>query len=220
MDSYTEPFRHWILDDAFPPLTPDEFAGIADLKFEVAYANDVEQGKLTLRDPDRMPAHAAAALANLRDPEFVKRWAWETGIQGLEDDPSLHGGGLHVMMPGGWLNTHLDYAQHPKLRHMERRMNLIAFMNPEWQMRWGGQLLLADALGKPVYEISPKPGRLVAFETGDFSYHGVRQVSPDCPFPRVSVAVYYLAPIRPGVTRQRALFMTNRNSPDCPREVQ
>ena len=218
MDSYTEPFRHWVADDAFPPLKPDQLAGIADLKFEVAYANDVEQGKLTLRNPDLMPVRAAAALANLRDPLYVHQWAKETGIVGLEDDPTIHGGGLHVTLPGGWLAPHVDYARHPKLRHMERRLTLIAFLNPHWEMRWGGQLLFTDPMGKSVYEITPKPGRLVVWESGDLSYHAVRQVAADAP-PRVSVAVYYIAPIRPGATRERALFMTNRNAPECPKEV-
>lgn len=218
MDSYSEPFRHWILDDAFEPLPADQFEGIADLKYEVAYANDVEQGKLTVRDPDLMPIHAAAIIAKLRHPDFVRGWAREAGIIGLEDDTTLHGGGLHTMLPGGWLNAHLDYARHPKLKHMERRLSLVAFLSPTWEMRWGGQLLFTDAMGKSVYEISPKPGRLVVWESGDLSYHGVRQVAADAP-PRVSVAVYYLSPIRPGTTRERALFMTNRNSPDCPKEV-
>lgn len=218
MDSYAEPFRHWICDGAVSPLPDDQFASLLDRQYEVAYANDVEQGKLTLRDPDRMPPAAAGVMANLRDPEFVKAWANRAVIHGLEDDPSMHGGGLHVMLPGGWLNAHLDYARHPRLKHMERRLNLIAFLNPVWEMRWGGQLLFTDPLGKSLYEISPRPGRLVVWESGDLSYHAVRQVAKDAP-PRVSVAVYYLAPLREGVTRERALFMTNRNAPLCPKEV-
>jgi len=218
VDAYETPFRHWILDGAFEPLTAAEMANIQTLKFEVAYGNDTEQGKFTVRDDALMPRTAAFTLAALRDPERIKFWSKEADINWLDDDPGLHGGGLAVMAPGGWLQTHLDLAQHPKLKYMERRLNLVAFLNPNWEHRFGGQLIFADPMGKEVCSISPKPGRLVVFETGDLSYHGVRQISTVAP-PRVAVQVFYLSPIRPGVTRQRAIFFPNRQSPQCPKEV-
>jgi hypothetical protein len=218
VDAYEHPFRHWIADDEFEPLTVAELKTVQSLRFEACYANDAEQGKFTLRDRELMPAVAARTLSSLRDPERIKFWSKETGIEWLDDDPMLWGGGLAVMAPGGWLQTHLDLAQHPKLKNMERRLNLVAFLNPHWEHRFGGQLILADPMGNPVCNISPKPGRLVVFETGDLSYHGVRQIAANAP-PRVAVQVFYLSPIRPGASRQRALFMPSRNSPLCPKEV-
>ncbi len=38
-----------------------------------------------------------------------------TGIENLEDDPTLHGAGLHMHPRNGRLMMHLDYEKHPIL---------------------------------------------------------------------------------------------------------
>ncbi len=203
------PFRHWIIDGWCEPLP---YAALAGVAWEASYANDVERGKRTARD---VRGSAAAAVAHrLADARSADHWARLLG-EPLRPDPTNHGGGLHVMAAGGWLQGHLDYAAHPRLPGLERRLNVIAFLHPEWRREWGGQLLLLTPGGLAAAEIEPAPGRLVAFETGDVSYHGVRVLSPAAP-PRVSAAAYYLAPLRPGVTRERAVFFPNRSEAGRP----
>jgi hypothetical protein len=209
------PFPYWVIDRWCRPVSYEALPGIFWEEWEVGYSNDCERGKRTTRT---IPDGFEKVFGRLRSPDTVARWAGLTGIPDLVDDPNMHGGGLHVMPAGGWLQGHVDYARHPKLPDMERRLNLIAFLHPEWRPAWGGRLLLMDAVGRTVAAIDPLPGRLVAFETGDTSYHGVQRVAADAP-PRVSAAVYYLAPLRPNVVRQRALFFPNRNAPHCPSEV-
>lgn len=218
MDAYETPYRHWVADHEFEPLSAAEMKAVSSLKFEVAYGNDVEQGKFTLRDPELMPPTAARVLSSLRDPERLKFWSLESQSIGLDDDPALYGGGMAVMAPGGWLQGHTDFAVNPFRPHMERRLSLIAFLNPEWESRWGGQLLLMDPMGKTVCAITPRPGRLVVFENSDLSIHGVRQIAKGAPM-RVSVAVYYHGPRRPEATRMRSMWFPNRESPLCPKEV-
>ncbi len=173
------------------------------------YQNDCERGKRTTRDPARMPATVAALLAWMRSEPLVGLWTERTGIAGLIDDPTLHGGGLHVLAGGGWLNTHLDYAKHPVVTGYERRLNLILFLNPEWEEAWGGGFEVCRPDGSVAERIYPAPGRLLAFETSDLSYHGTQRTVPDAP-DRITLAVYYLAPARPSATRVRALFIPNR----------
>jgi hypothetical protein len=203
------PFRHWVIDDWCKPVPYQRVSG-----WEASYDNDIEQGKRTTRN---IPEAFRHIFAELRNFSTVDEWERITDLP-LADDPEMHGGGLCTMLAGGWLQTHLDYAIHPTFTHMERRLNLIAFLHPEWRPEWGGQLLLADAMGKPVVEIDPLPGRLVAFECGDDSFHGVRQLSHEA-MPRVSAAVYYLSPARPGAVRKRAMYFPNRNAGKCPQEV-
>lgn len=173
------------------------------------YDNDCERRKRTTRDLARMPAEVTRLLSWMRSESMVRLWSERTGIEGLVDDSTLHGGGLHVLGGGGWLNTHLDYARHPILQSYERRLNLILFLNPQWQEEWGGAFEMCNPDGRVVERLYPSPGRLVAFETSDLSYHGTQPTRSDAP-DRMTLAVYYLARARPEATRVRALFMPNR----------
>jgi Rps23 Pro-64 3,4-dihydroxylase Tpa1-like proline 4-hydroxylase len=122
----------------------------------------------------------------------------------IRPDPDLYGGGIHVTDPGGYLTSHLDYALHPT--GLERRINLVLFLNETWQPGWGGAFALYDRSGKKqVKEILPEPGLTIVWEAGDLSFHGTRQVSHNAD-PRVTAACYYLAPPRLGCCRPCALF--------------
>lgn len=109
------------------------------------------------------------------------------------------------------LSVHLDYAKHPRLPLLERRLNAILYLTPYWQDEWGGATVFTKPDGKTVVaRVYPKPGRLLVFATNDLSYHGVEPVT--CPegINRITLATYYLSHIRPGVTRERALFVPQR----------
>jgi hypothetical protein len=128
----------------------------------------------------------------------------------LYPDIGLHGGGLHIHGMGGKLNTHLDYSIHPKLGR-ERRLNLIIYLNPDWQESWGGSLgLWRDDGGKPgelVKSIAPVFNRAVIFDTTN-AWHGLPEpiTCPEGQY-RKSLAVYFLCdPREEAATRGRALF--------------
>lgn len=120
-------------------------------------------------------------------------------------DYGLHGGGLHQHGKGGKLNVHLDYNIHPKL-NLQRRLNVIVYLTPDWDEDWGGHLGLYDGRKKLVKEITPAFNRAVIFDTRG-SWHGLPEPI-DCPdnVTRNSLAMYYLC--QPGITdnRQRALY--------------
>lgn len=215
-ESGVTPCRWWLWRDAVPAVDPvliSKLPGAWWSGWEARYDNDVERGKRSLRDPYALPPVFAEILTRMQSDSWLRRVSGLLGYE-VENDPSLHGGGLHVTDPGGYLGTHLDYAAHPFLPGKERRVNLIAFLNPVWRKEWGGELRLCDPLGRVVKQFLPEPGLVVGFETGDESYHGVNPILKDekglVP-PRVTTAVYYLSDLRPGVTRQRALFMPSRS---------
>ena len=129
----------------------------------------------------------------------------------LLSDPGLNGGGWHIHARGGKLNTHLDYSIHPKLR-LQRKINIIIYLNSSWQSSWGGGLGLWDGdenePGELVEEIDPKFNRAVIFDTTLNSWHGL-PTPIDCPDnqTRRSIAVYYLKePTEQVVSRGKALF--------------
>lgn len=136
----------------------------------------------------------------------------------LFPDYGLHGGGLHIHGAGGKLNTHLDYSIHPKLG-LERRLNLIVYLNPDWQESWGGSLgLWRDDNGKPgelVKSIAPLFNRAVVFDTTG-AWHGLPEpiTCPEGQY-RKSLAVYYLCDPREGAaSRNRALFAPTAEQAD------
>ena len=200
------PVRWWCFDKAVTPGPVGHVPGAHDPCWEARYDNDAERGKRTTRDPVWL-AHLVPDLATMRGAVSVARWSRLLGYP-VEDDPTLHGGGVHVTGVGGRLGCHLDYDRHPHLPEKRRALNLIAFLNPEWREEWGGALVLCDPMGAVVTRLYPRPGRLVAFEVSDLSYHGVEPVTGPCE--RVTAAVYYLADAGPHNTRQRALFLPTR----------
>jgi Rps23 Pro-64 3,4-dihydroxylase Tpa1-like proline 4-hydroxylase len=121
-----------------------------------------------------------------------------TGIGGLIPDPYFAGGGPHQIEPGGYLKVHADFNVHPKLR-LDRRLNMLVYLNRDWREEWGGHLELWDAsLSAPRQRILPVFNRTVIFSTTDTSYHGHPHPLTSPPgVTRKSVSFYYYTAGRP-----------------------
>lgn len=205
------PFTHWLIDGLFPKEPPP--FNIPDNGWTV-YDNDAER-KWACNKRDLL----GPGLNRLFDHLLSESFAWsiqkalDIDIPGLHADATLHGGGIHVCKGGGFLGPHIDYALHPKLDPpMERRLNLILFLVPEWKDVWGGAFeLWNDDATEVKNRVYPAPGRAVVWEPTDTAFHGTQAVKWECPMPRVTAAVYYVAPARPGVIRKRALFTPRRS---------
>lgn len=212
-----EPFPHLILDDFAPEATLRAVAeGIDSVPDDawVRYDDLDERGKRACNKPDAMPAACRDFISLLTSSTAATICQWLTGIDGLEGDPLLYGGGLHVTEPGGFLGVHLDNERHPTTG-LARRLNLIVYCTDwsavgGWQEEWGGHLELWDrACTRVVRRIAPLFNRAVLFETSAHSYHGHTQPLA-CPagVTRRSVAVYYWSPLR-----ARARFFARPDEP-------
>ena len=113
-------------------------------------------------------------------------------------DEKLNGGGLHEIKKGGLLKIHSDFNRHPIL-NLDRRLNVLVYLNKDWKEDYGGHLQLWDKeMQKCEKKILPIFNRMVIFSTTDYSNHG----HPDplnCPDKRSrkSVATYYYSDGRP-----------------------
>jgi len=143
---------------------------------------------------------------------FIKQIQDIVGLNHLIPDPQLHGSGIHVTDPGGYLGRHVDYAIHPKF-YKERRLNLILFLS-NWNQGDGGELELYD--NKELFSlIDPIPGRMILWEPTEcqgepLRFHGTRE-NTGCTS-RITACVYYLSELRPGTpSRYEALFAPNRS---------
>ena len=133
--------------------------------------------------------------------EFINLIKGITDISNLEYDPHLHGAGLHAYPHNGKLDMHLDYSIHP-ISGKERRINLIYYLNDNWNDKWGGHLELRDQdlSEETKRKILPEFNTAIIFRTCDISFHGIPKpmTAPSDIF-RKSLAFYYVSDPRPNV---------------------
>jgi hypothetical protein len=215
-----QPFPHVVIDDFLAPdlarQAEAEFPG-PEAPIWWTYNNPLEK-KLACNKVEAIPPTLRGILETFNTVGFAKLLAELTGIPDLQPDPGYHGGGLHALKRGGKLDMHLDYSIHPHLK-LERRLNLIVYLNSGWKDEYGGHLELWDSEMKGcVVKASPIFNRAVLFQTSDISYHGNPEMV-QCPdtMMRKSVALYYLTQPRPNATpRPRARFVKRPQDPDDP----
>ena len=209
------PFDHVVIDDffdeAFALALSNDFPDI-DSDIWHGYDNPIEV-KFTSNIWNYFPENTYKLFSYLNSSVFLDYLSANLldGIK-LYADNGLNGGGWHVHKAGGKLNTHLDYSLHPKLQ-LQRKLNIIIYMNPDWREEWGGALGFwsnesSEAPGKLIKTVWSKFNRAVIFDTTQNSWHGL----PDpliCPpgQTRKSLAAYFLCDAPSDVdTRGKALF--------------
>jgi len=101
---------------------------------------------------------------------FIRFLTELTGISTLIGDPYLAEAGFHCTGDGGYLDIHADFSHHDILQ-LERRINLILFLNDDWYESYNGNLSLYDRNLVCVQEMAPIANRCVIFATSDHSFH-------------------------------------------------
>ena len=86
-----------------------------------------------------------------------------TGIEGLIPDAEFHGGGMHCTKRDGKLDVHIDYSIHPQM-NLERRINLILYLNSDWQREYGNLEFWNKNISCCEKSIEPKFNRAVIFK--------------------------------------------------------
>lgn len=188
------PFPHAVIDDFwdtdFLVACRNEFPIYEDYRW-VTY-NDPEEWGKKAGGYNMWGPNTKEFFRRVRSPEFTEELEVATGIDQLTADDI--GGGMHMTGPGGRLEMHIDFNVHPA-KPLERRLNMLVFLNEEWDKSWGGMLYLGA--NKEV-EVLPIFNRTVLFECSDTSFHG----HPDSivgEHYRRSLACYFYAPLREGV---------------------
>jgi hypothetical protein len=189
------PFPHICLADFLDRQTAQAIANEFPAPDTVAWTQykHHNENKLGMAKRELFPPRLRAVADELNSPRFVDWLSRLTGIPGLIPDPSLEGGGLHQSGRGGFLNVHTDFSMHHYHKHWRRRVNVIIYLNPGWQERWGGAIEFWErSMQRCVAKYPPLLNRAVIFTTDERSLHGF----PDpllCPenVARKSLAFYY-----------------------------
>jgi len=208
--SQAQPFPHIVIDnfispsfvarlnDEFPDFSVKKKSGSTHIPVHLDDGSEAQLGKEWLSRERLVPLVYRRLYWELNNNPFVAILEKITGIRGLLADPHMAGGGVHSTRAGGYLKVHADFNKHPQYG-LDRRLNLLIYLNEDWPSEYGGDLELWDAnMGAMVKKIAPIAGRCVVFKTTTTSFHG-HPHPLTCPESRTrrSVALYYYSNGRP-----------------------
>ncbi|KAF1005538.1 MAG: hypothetical protein GAK28_03291 [Luteibacter sp.] len=199
-----DPFPHVVIDD----FLDSSFIGKLLAEFPAfergnTVGDDGRQGGKSTLDKVRSLGDAYRRLDDaIQSPEFLAAIGRLTGIDGLLYDPWYLGGGTHENRNGMSLDPHVDFNFHPSER-WHRRLNLIIYLNPQWEQAWGGNL---ELFRDPHEEVTPRQSvppvfnRCVIFETSERSWHAFDTIAlpaQHADLSRRSIALYFYTKDRP-----------------------
>jgi 2OG-Fe(II) oxygenase superfamily len=199
-----EPFPHVIIDEFLPrPILEICLAEIARGPQEDQVEFDRAQERLKREyKPDKMSPGPRSLFYAFNSWPFVSILENITGIKGLIPDPYFLGGGFHEINQGGHLSVHADFNHH-EVMNVERRINVLIYLNEGWKAEYGGQLELWDSdMAKCVQSVVPELNRCVIFNTTSTSNHGnPNPVNHPNGVSRKSIALYYYTATWDGTKR-------------------
>jgi Rps23 Pro-64 3,4-dihydroxylase Tpa1-like proline 4-hydroxylase len=196
-----QPFPHIVIHNLFSNEILDkvleEFPDLRSAEGKLSYDNEYEL-KLASNEEDHFGTETKRFLHFLNSSPFIVFLEEMTGMDGLIPDPHFFGGGLHELKNGGFLNIHADFNHHSKMQ-IDRRLNVLIYLNKDWKPENGGQFELWDREMKECQvEVLPEFNTFAAFSTTDYSYHGnPNPINCDEDNSRKSIALYYYTNGRP-----------------------
>ena len=205
------PFPHIMIDDFLPPSSYQLISKAFPKKNDSIWKTPsnkhtigksvTKNGELGLKEM-LFSDHARRFFFELNSGLFLTFLEKLTGIEGLVPDPYFSEGGFHRTAPGGRLGVHADFSHSDRLG-LERRVNLIFYLNDNWHSSFGGALGFYDKKLKQIRSIEPLGNRAVIFTTSEHSYHGHPEPLT-CPKNRFrkSIALYYYT--APTVSREKS----------------
>jgi Rps23 Pro-64 3,4-dihydroxylase Tpa1-like proline 4-hydroxylase len=195
------PYPHIYFDDFLPLEVAEAALGDFPEPKEVdwhAYRDVNQHKKLAFDAVEKLPSSIRDVLYFLNTRPMLKFLETLTGIQSVLPDPNYTGGGLHQIRPGGLLEVHADFSYHNGLR-LDRRINVLIYLNKDWKEEYGGHFELWDReVKRAERKILPVFNRCAIFSTTSVSFHGHPEPLA-CPPDRnrKSIATYYYSNGRP-----------------------
>ena len=179
----TNPFPHCVIDNfCDKDIANKLLEGINSLNLEDANLkfinkNDKNQyNKFAFSEIEKLPLSLKNMFLFLNSKEFISQIEELTGISEIVyGDVKLRGAGIHLIKKGGYLGMHTDFNSyhHPTYGKLDRRINLLLYMNKDWKSEYNGDLILYHPDNISNFKrIQPIFNRCVIFNTTNKSIHG------------------------------------------------
>jgi hypothetical protein len=187
------PFRHVVIDNfaddkalygLVNEIPAPHEAGIGRSRDYVFAKNKFEKSEFSEFGP-----YCQALYADLCSNRFSAALRNITG-EDVFVDPAFHGGGLHQGGERSFLDLHVDFNAHPLHTTWFRNLNVLLYLNPDWEPSWRGSLQLRHRLSGDEASIEPLFNRCVIMETRDFTLHGFGPIAFPPGVYRRSIACY------------------------------
>ena len=176
------PFKYVVIDDFLQP--ENAAALLRDFpSFDKKYALN-EHGEVGLKavvtGVSSISPFYGAFFKYINSAAFLQQITELTGIQNLIADETLFGGGTHENRDGQSLDIHVDFNIDDR-RMLHRRLNVLVYLNPEWEAAWGGMIALHsnpwDQSVNQKLSFAPLLNRALIFETNEYSWHGFERIN-------------------------------------------
>lgn len=193
--NFAEPFAHTVIENFLPTDIAEQllahfpsYKKAHDKVYEKGYGG-THKRQVSPYDCDE---YLRKAFSFFNSPAMLQFLEGLTNIKGLLPDPYFAGGGLHEIYTGGLLGIHADFQVNEQLQ-VFRRINVLIYLNKNWQDSYGGKLELWDkSMQACQLQVAPLFNRAVIFNTDADSFHGHPDpltTPPD--ITRKSIALYY-----------------------------
>ena len=168
-----DPYPHIAIDNAFSEELLSKVAEeTVDVKGDDGSFEGKHEALKTQRTAERLPFYSRNFLYAMNSRPFLQFLERMTGIKGLIPDPYFIGGGLHETKTGVYPNIHADFNHHAAL-NLERRLNILVYLNKDWKEEYGGSFEIWDTpMKKRFGQWAPVFNRFVAFSTASDTMHG------------------------------------------------
>jgi len=200
------PYRHVCIDNFFSDSVADQVVSDFPAFDQTSKTNEFGlQGLKAVNESlSSVSPFYAQLTAYLGSDDLHRHIEIITGIQGLRwGGESMYGGGTHENVHGGELDAHVDFNYDDRTKE-HRRLNLLIYLNREWERSWGGDFELHSNPRNPLENQAksylPMFNRAVLMETNEHFWHGFPKI--DLPadkrhLSRKSIALYFYTKDRP-----------------------
>jgi Rps23 Pro-64 3,4-dihydroxylase Tpa1-like proline 4-hydroxylase len=195
------PYRHLVIDQFLQPVVAESlyqhFPSVDALKTHWKSINEKKS-----EGSDFSSFHPV--FSQLRDLFMSKTFCeWISQVTGIEEvfiTNDQMGAGIHQGSDGSFLDIHIDFNIH-HLLNVHRRLNMLIYLEKNWQETFGGQLEMWNAdMTRCEKMVVPAFNRCVIFETNEISYHGYGKITVPPDITRKSFFTYFYTHTREGAS--------------------